>query len=673
LVATLRFMARYYHVPLGQVVRATLSAPLRRTGLGDDVEDTRQQDLVGATFLRPWPDDLSRAEVRLLHRIEAEGAIALRELRRKTPGSPALQASGAAVVGLQRRGLVDVWQERVMRDPLGMRQPAVRDAPPTLTDEQSQAVAAVCADLDARRYAGHLLHGVTGCGKTEVYLHIIARALQQGRTAVVLVPEIALTPQLVQRFRARFGEPVAALHSAMSEGERTDTFERIRSGAAHIVIGPRSALFAPLANLGAVVVDECHDSSFKQQSGLRYHARDVALVRAQAAQAVCILGSATPSCEELQLVTAGRLALQVLSQRPRSAQMPQVRTLDLRLAERLVDPQAPDRPSLLSHDLLGALRDTVARGDQAMLLHNRRGFATSMLCAGCGTAVECPECAVALTWHHQTARLRCHWCDLSIPDAISCPQCAGRNWIGIGAGTERIEATLAHHLPGVRVARLDRDTAAGQRLLDTLQRFRDREIDVLVGTQMLAKGHDFPRVTRVGVVLAEAGLTVPDFRASERTYQLLTQVAGRAGRAERPGTVLIQTFKPDHPAIAAVLAGDSAGFAERESRARRDAGYPPWMHLALVEVRHPEVEVVRAHMERIAAELRAAGAEVRGPVMASVARLRGIWRIHALLRSVQRPQLHQWLRHLHAVILPGLGRLPSGLEVVVDVDPQGLE
>jgi primosomal protein N' (replication factor Y) len=328
---------------------------------------------------------------------------------------------------------------------------------------------------------------------------------------------------------------------------------------------------------------------------------------------------------------------------------------------------------LLSEELVAAVAETVKRGEQAILLHNRRGFATSMLCAGCGSAVECPECAVALTWHRQTGRLRCHWCDLSLPDAMSCPQCGGRNLIGIGSGTERIEATLVHHLPGVRVARLDRDTASGQRLLDTLQRFRDREIDVLVGTQMLAKGHDFPRVTLVGVVLAEAGLAVPDFRASERTFQLLTQVAGRAGRGEWPGTVLIQTFKPEHPAIAAVLASDGPGFAARESQVRRDAGYPPWTHLALIELRHQDVDIVRKVMELIAAALREVGAEVRGPVMASVAKVRGIWRIHALLRSPQRQQLHGWLRHLHAHILPGLPHVPGGLDISVDVDPQGLE
>lgn len=662
LMETIAFLAKYYHAPLGMAVRTAVPAALRRTGVGEDKQAARNQPWVGATWQRPWPDDLSRTEVRLLHRIEGEAALPLADLRRKG------EASTELLQGLAQRGLVKLWHERVMRDPLGLREAVARDTAPTLHAEQSAAVAAMVADLRAQRYGAHLLHGVTGSGKTEVYLHAIAAALELGRGALVLIPEIALTPQLVHRFRARFGDQVAALHSAMSEGERLDAFDRIQAGERRIVIGPRSALFAPLPALGIVVVDECHDPSFKQHNGLRYHARDVALVRARAAAAVCVLGSATPGCEEMALATAGRLQVQPLTHRAVALALPTVSTVDLRHAPRLTDAETPDRPSLLSEELVEAVRATVQRGEQAILLHNRRGFATSMICRGCGSAVECPECAIALTWHRTAGRLRCHGCDLSLADGISCPSCGSRNLLGVGAGTERIEGTLAAAISGLRIARFDRDTAAGQRLLDTLQRFRDGQLDVLVGTQMLAKGHDFPAVTLVGVVLAEASLRVPDFRAAERTFQLLTQVAGRAGRGSKPGRVLVQTYQPSHFAIAAALQQDHATFAQQELLARQQAGYPPYIHVALLEARHAEPELARATLKQVVEALRQQGADVRGPVLAAVARVRNIWRVHALVRHADRATLHRQMAWLRAQVLP---QLPQAVEVTLDIDPQG--
>jgi primosomal protein N' (replication factor Y) len=662
LMDTIAFLGRYYHAPLGMAVRTAVPAALRRTGIGDDKQATRTQPWVAATWLRPWPDDLSRTEIRLLHRIEGEGSMPLADLRRKG------EAPMAMLKGLADRGLLRLWHERVLRDPLGLREAVPRDSAPALHGEQAAAVAAMVADLDQRRYGAHLLHGVTGSGKTEVYLHVIAAALEQGRGALVLIPEIALTPQLVQRFRARFGDQVAALHSAMSEGERLDAFERIQAGERRIVIGPRSALFAPLPGLGVIVVDECHDPSFKQHAGLRYHARDVALVRARAAAAVCVLGSATPGCEEMALAQAGRLQVLPLRQRAVALSLPAVTTVDLREAERLTDAESPDRPSLLTAQLVEAVRETVQRGEQAILLHNRRGFATSMICRGCGSAVECPECAISLTWHRASGRLRCHGCDLSLADAISCPACGSRNLLGVGAGTERIEGTLAAAIPGLRIARFDRDTAVGQRLLDTLQRFRQGQLDVLVGTQMLAKGHDFPAVTLVGVVLAEASLRIPDFRAAERTFQLLTQVAGRAGRGSKPGRVLVQTYQPSHFAVAAALQQDHATFSAHEMQVRQQAGYPPFVHVALLEARHADPELARASLKQAVEALRQQGADVRGPVLAAVARLRNIWRVHALVRHGDRTTLHRQLAWLRAHVLP---QLPSAVEISLDVDPQG--
>jgi primosomal protein N' (replication factor Y) len=414
-----------------------------------------------------------------------------------------------------------------------------------------------------------------------------------------------------------------------------------------------------------IVVDECHDSSFKQQAGLRYHARDVALVRARSAGAVCLLGSATPGCEEVALAQSGRLTTLSLPSRAVALTLPSVEVIDLRLAERLRDPEA-DRPSMLSTALIDAIAQTVRRGEQVILLHNRRGFATSMVCAACGSAVECPECAVSLTMHKASGRLRCHWCDLSLPMGISCPTCGARNLLGVGAGTERIEGTLGLALPGVRMARFDRDTASGQRLHEILGAFRRRELDLLVGTQMLAKGHDFPAVTLVGVVLAEAGLGIADFRAAERTFQLLTQVAGRAGRGSQPGKVLVQTHQPDHVAIRFALHQDHAGFTAQELESRRRSAYPPFVHLALLETRHADEQLAREVMNQAVAALESWGAEVRGPVMAAMARVRGIWRIHALLRSAERAPLHQWLLRLRTEVLP---KLPAAVEFSIDVDP----
>lgn len=675
LLATLRFAADYYHAPIGQCARLALPAALRRTGMGEDQRAERQQDWVAATYLRPWPLDLPKAHIRLLHRIEAESALPVAELRKKAPvdssdGAGKVAAATRVLQGLADKGLVRLWQQRVLRDPLGLREAAVPDVAPALTADQGPVVAALLRAVAARQYSGHLLFGVTGSGKTEVYLRLIGAALEQGRGAIVLVPEIALTPQLVQRFRSRFGDQVAALHSAMSEGERLDQLDRVQRGHRRIVVGPRSALFAPMPGLGVVVVDECHDGSYKQAHGVRYQARDLALVRARAAQAVCVLGSATPACEDWQLHAAGKLALHELPSRAVAARMPAVALVDLRTAPRLRDIDGAAGLSLLSEPLVQAIGDTVARGEQAMVLHNRRGFATAMLCRVCGSTAECAECAVALTWHKRQGRLRCHWCDLSLPDEANCPSCGASNLIGVGAGSERVEATLAEalrpRLPRVRIARFDRDTASGQRLMDTLAAFRAGEIDVLVGTQMLAKGHDFPRVTLVGVVLAEEGLRVPDFRATERTFQLLTQVAGRAGRGDRPGVVIVQTYKPDHPAITAALQHDARGFADAERAARQRAHMPPYAYLALFETSHADPNLARGALRQVAEALRQWGADVRGPVAASVSRVRDVWRFHALVKTADRQALH---RHLQRALREVAPSLPAAVGLTVDVDP----
>ncbi len=671
LLTCLAFAARYYHAPLGQAVRLALPAPLRRTGVKGDTADVRTRWMVSRIDGLEWPTGLRKPERRVLERALALGEVSVTDLRREpdplTGGSKRVAVPQKMLESLAERGLIRLWEERVRRDPLGMRTPVPRDTPPALTGAQSQVLDTLrTTALEPGLFGGFVLRGVTGSGKTEVYLHLIADALARGQGAIVLVPEIALTPQLVTRFRARFGDQVAALHSGMSDGERLDQHGRVRSGEARIVIGPRSALFAPVFDLGVVILDECHDSSFKQQSGLRYHARDLALVRARSAKAVCVLGSATPGCEEMALVQSGRLTLLEMPERVADRPMPEAFVIDLREAERLRDPDDDKRPSLLSVPLRDAVAATVARGEQVILLHNRRGFATTVVCAGCGDAVECPHCAISLTWHKRQGRLRCHYCDHSVDRDQPCASCSGRNFLRVGAGTERVEDTLRHAIPGVRVARFDRDTATGQRMLDLLETFRRGELDVLVGTQMLAKGHDFPQVTLVGVMLAETGLRMPDFRASERTFQLLTQVAGRAGRGDRPGQVLVQTWAPDHPAIMAALRHDHAGFLEEELRKRRMSGYPPFGHLALLETRHADLKRANSAARWLSDSLRHHGADARGPVAAGVAKLRDVHRFHVLLRHEDRATLHGQLKWVHG---HGTKSLPPGVKLFVDVDP----
>jgi primosomal protein N' (replication factor Y) len=658
LMETVRFVARYYQAPVGDAARLVLPAPLRHTGVDGDEAPVKREQWVACTG-EPWPPGLGRASLRVLQTIHNAGELEVRALRRQR------QTPQTLLDELADQGLVRLWHAQVLRDPLGMREPVPPDQPPVLTSGQRLAVDKLTGQVDQRQFGGFLLRGVTGSGKTEVYLRTIEHALAQGRGAIVLVPEIALTPELVRRFRARFGDQVAALHSGMGPGERHDQQQLVASGERRIVVGPRSALLAPMADLGVVIVDECHDASFKQNNGLRYHARDVALFRARAAGAVCVLGSATPGCEEVWLARQNRLQTLELPLRATGGALPHARVVDLRSAPRLRTGE-DQRPSLLSEELVEAVAATVARGEQAMLLHNRRGWATSMICQGCGAALECPDCAVTLTLHKRQHRLRCHWCELSLPVDTSCPHCHGRRLLGIGEGTERIEETLTAALPQLRVARFDRDTAAGQKLHDTLAGFRRGELDVLVGTQMLAKGHDFPSVTLVGVLLAESGLRVPDFRAAERTFQLLTQVAGRAGRGARAGQVLVQTYAPDHPAIVAALRHDHAGFVEDELRIRREQAQPPFSHLALLETRHDDERRALAAMTLAVDALRAWGAEVRGPIHAGVPRWQGVWRLHALVRSSDRATLHGLLSKLRATELG----LPAGVELGVDVDPQ---
>ena len=477
-------------------------------------------------------------------------------------------------------GLVELSQREVPASPF-FADPVDRDVPPHLTEAQEQASHAIRAALVARKAHAFLLFGVTGSGKTEVYLRAIAACLAEGRGALVLVPEIALTPQLVGRFRARFGDDVAVIHSGLKEQERHRMWQRLRSGAVKVAIGARSALFAPVHALGLIVVDEEHDGSFKQEEGARYHARDMAILRAHRASAVTVLGSATPSIESEMLAQQGKLTRLDLLQRAHSrAVLPKVELVDLRR----VGPGPSGNP-LLSLPLHRAIEQTLAAKEQIILFLNRRGFAPSVLCEACGTILRCKLCSVALTFHRASmGKVVCHYCDFSGPLPSHCPECKLPKLSLEGLGTEKLEAAVAEAFPEARVARLDRDVASGAKAEAIIERVRSGEVDILVGTQMVTKGHDLPRVTLVGVINADAAISMPDFRAAERAFQVLVQVAGRAGRSDLPGLVLIQTRNPAHPAIVHASRHDVRGFIARELVDRQELLYPPFARLALIRI-----------------------------------------------------------------------------------------
>jgi primosomal protein N' (replication factor Y) len=511
-----------------------------------------------------------------------------------------------------------------------------------------------------------LLHGVTGSGKTEVYLHAIAAAREAGKGALLLVPEIALTPQLVGRFRARFGDDIAVLHSGLSEKEWTRMWHALRSGEVTLAVGARSAIFAPIARLGLIVVDEEHDASYKQEDGFRYHGRDLALLRAHRAGAVCVLGSATPSLESHHLAETGRHRRLVLTRRANDRPLPPVEIVDLSRTG-----AGPTRDPLITLPLHRALEKCLAAGHQAVLFLNRRGFAPSVRCKACSHVQRCPACSVALTEHRRAGSLRCHHCDFAQPLGTACQECGGLELETIGLGTEKLEDTLAAAFPTARLARLDRDVATGQGVEAVLERMRRREVDVLVGTQMVTKGHDLPGVTLVGVLLADQSLAFPDFRAAERTFQLLTQVAGRAGRAETPGEVILQTFQPRDPAILAAKEHSYDAFVRSEMGTRKDTRYPPFGRLVAVRVDAAD----RIVSERTAAMLaaiaqgsalvRSGQVEVLGPAPAPIERIRGRFRHRFLLRGPER-------RALRAVAMAVLVRIEEGLGMArasVDVDP----
>jgi primosomal protein N' (replication factor Y) (superfamily II helicase) len=577
------------------------------------------------------------------------------------------EVSRAVIQRLEKQGRVLTWDE-----PLTVEEDSwdTNFAPPTniLNAEQKQALAEIWRWLVAGKFAPGLLHGVTGSGKTEVYLGAIEAAISRGKTAIVLVPEIALTLWVGRLVRARFGETVAVLHSGLPDVERAREWWRVRHGQASIVVGTRSAVFAPLENLGLIIVDEEQETSYKQEETPRYNGRDVAVYRARLEGAVALLGSATPSLETYHNARSGKYNLLQLTSRVENRPLADVRVVDLREEFRQQHKAAP-----VSESLRAAIALRLEEKTQAMVLINRRGYSWSLLCRSCGAFVQCENCSIALTYHKSRQRLECHYCGYSIRPPKKCPKCDGEYMYFVGDGAERIEEYLREKFPVARIARLDRDTVRTKReYQQVLGAFADGELDVLVGTQMVAKGHDFQRVTLVGVVAADLALGRPDFRAAERTFQLLTQVAGRAGRGELAGEVLVETYYPEHYAIQLAVKQDYVSFYEKEAHFRRMLHYPPFTALASVLVRDRKIENAIRWSRALAgyfAPFENRGVKILGPAAAPLARLRKDYRFQFVLKSPKRSALSLALSG--ALDFCDAKKIPD-TAVIVDVDPTSL-
>jgi primosomal protein N' (replication factor Y) len=662
-----RWAAGYYLAPLGEVLRSALpsgerasaSRRLRLTELGVRSIDAAVPSGLSALAL----DDGDRE---LLARLKKAKSLSLTALVRKGT------AQSSRIEFLEQRGFIEVAEDirgtkRRRRAADTSSSGATELALPTLNPHQEAAYVALLAALD-KGYATFVLQGITGSGKTEVYLRIIAEARRRGRGALVLVPEIALTPQLASRFRARFGDDVAVLHSALPLGERARAWRRLRDGEVGIAVGARSGVFAPVRDLAVIVVDEEHDGSFKQDEGFRYNARDLAVMRASQGCALAVLGSATPCLETYRNVQVGRFSRLLLPVRANPAAahrpLPPVDVIDLRR-------HPPGSDGLLSPPLALAVDQALAAGEQTILFLNRRGFSTFMHCHACGHVVRCKACAVSLTLHRARGHLLCHYCGHSEPIREICPQCKSPSLRGMGSGTERVETLVCQRFPSARVARLDRDTADGGRgkLEAILAKMHGREIDILIGTQMVTKGHDFGGVTLVGILQPDQGIHLPDFRAAERTFQVLEQVSGRAGRGEHPGRIIVQSYCPEHPAIEFLKRHDYEGFMKAELSLREAVHYPPFARMVVIRLDGVDPSAVREAAAAAFSYAHAAAdpcVSILGPSEAPISRLRGRTRFQVWLSSSDRGKL---LTATRAVQRMPLSR---GVRLEVDVDPQSV-
>ena len=664
-----RWMADYYCCPVEKAMRSVLPQVVRKGNFG-----FKQQ--LAARLTRPV-DDALLAE--LERRAPKQAAIVdtLRNVAADEgakPGSMLVSrllrdagADRAALTALVHKGLLVTESETVSRDPHD-GETFVLAAPHPLNAEQVMVFEHVCAALD-KPEKPILLYGVTGSGKTEIYLQAIQRVLDRGQSAIMLVPEIALTPQTVERFKSRFAamqQEVAVLHSHLSEGERHDEWHKINDGRARIVIGARSAVFAPLEKLGLIVVDEEHENSYKQEDAPRYHARDLAVLRGSFEKCAVLLGSATPSLESFHNASIGKYQLLRMALRVDDRKLPYIRIIDMRM-----EPRGGGGPSIISEKLRQAIDLRLIRREQSILFLNRRGFSTSLSCHACGFVATCPNCSVSLTFHRKENRIVCHICGHLALAPSKCPECKDPGIKHSGVGTERVEEVVTKIFPKATIRRMDADTMTRKEAYrETLTAFRTGKIDILLGTQMIAKGLHFPNVTLVGIINADMGLHMPDFRAGERTFQLLTQVAGRAGRGDVEGEVFVQSFTPHHPAIQFARHHDFDGFADQEIEWRKQWEYPPFSKMVLITVRSPHQARGSFSMETLARRLKEVlppNTTISEPAPAPLEKSHGNFRFHLLLRTQAVQKLTRALREVLEKLT-----FPEDVILTVDVDPYQL-
>jgi primosomal protein N' (replication factor Y) (superfamily II helicase) len=659
LIPLARWISEYYLCPLGSVIETIVPVGVR--------QQAGTRELTFLIVAPNWQAAVREQKLTELQRsilqVLASGSAAM------TPKELAetVGCTAGPISTLRRKGLIVAYNERVQQRtheiPSELRQ---ADLP--LNDDQQRALDQVFAAIDQHRHETFLMNGITGSGKTEVYIRAIQKAVEHGRQAIVLVPEISLTPQTRQRFRARFNR-VAVLHSHLTPAERSWHWNQIARGQIDVVIGARSAVFAPVPRLGLIVIDEEHDGSFKQDKSPRYHARDVAAWRARHDHVPVILGSATPSLESFQRSRSGEYRLLELPKRVLDLPLPDVGTIDMR-----IDYAQGKGVSPLSQKLRQEIRQATSDGGQVILLLNRRGYSTRVQCPKCGEVVYCPDCSIPMTFHRDGMRLACHYCDHQQETPDRCPKCDFNAIKFSGLGTQRLEEYIRSVFPDLVCERMDTDTMRRPGSHEAaLARFRNKEIHILLGTQMIAKGLDFPNVTLVGVVNADSALHFPDFRAAERTFALVTQVAGRSGRGPKGGRVLVQTFSPEHPAIVAATRHDYLAFAQGELPIRESAGFPPFGRLARIIVRGQNAELARAFCDqfsrRIETAQEAQGIELNilGPAPAPVEKLKGNFRFHVLLIAKADVELQKVV----AAATSGL-ETPEGIQWAVDIDPQDM-
>jgi primosomal protein N' (replication factor Y) len=666
-----RWLADYYHYPLGEALRQIIPGGSSPTGARTERWAMAVAG-AGSEQSQPSPSQKTprrlgpRAQVILAYLSES-GATSVTELNRLFPNCYAI------VKRLAQKGLISLEGRPALRDPLAGQIISCQEESLTLVPDQELARKEISHGLASGAFTPFLLHGVTASGKTEVYLAAAEDCLDKGRQVLVLLPEIALTHPVARQFRQRFGDRVSLLHSGMSDALRLDQWRRIMLGQVDVVVGARSAVFAPLPRLGLIVIDEEHDPSYKHEGGLPYQARDVALYRGQTAKAAVVMVSATPAVGTYYRARTGKYRYLNLNRRVTPQTLPNIELVNLKYE------RGGRGLKIISTPLAAALRDVLSRGEQALLFLNRRGYATVVFCLFCGEVFRCEHCSVALTHHHQRDLLTCHYCGFERPLPDRCPECQSAALKRHGVGTEKVEAEAKRLFPEARVARLDRDVAPHSgRGLSILEDFAGGRLDILVGTQMITKGHHFPRVTLVGAIAADLSLFFPEYHAGERTFQLLAQVSGRAGRGEAKGRVLIQTYHPDHYVFSTIQAQDYEAFYREEIAARRELGYPPFTRLALVRLSGPDEANVSRQARRLADTLRRAVKQERdlaslvrvlGPAPAGLAKLKGRFRWQLLIKSYGRPPLLATLSHVRRLWSPPPR---TRIDLSLDIDPASL-